>query len=774
MVMGQFCAKGIILLFLLCFSCASNAIISLHDHTTIREIGGQIDVLEDPGGVLNFDQVKNSPLFIPSQHTRPSYGFSSSVYWVRFRIANLSNIPNWILQVRYAPLDFVDFFAPTPGKPGQYTRSHGGDLVATPAGKSKTTYPQFPLLSDSRVRTYYLRIETQSSVILHLKVMTADKLVERSLSEHYFQGAYFGLMTVMALYNLFIFLVIKDRSYLYYSAFILSTGVFQIALQGYAAVHFWPESLWWNNVSNLFAACFSVGFCGKFAQSFIQLHKYHRRLNTLLSWLAAFSFAIGGLSLLLNYQLVVMLISLCGFGVVCFSLAAGIVALRQGSRPAGFYLLAWIVLLVFSAIHILVIFGVLPTHPMLENSIQIGGAVEAILLSMGLADRINTLQKQALQTSQEANKIKDDFMSTITHELLTPINGVKLSLELLKPSLKDTRDIQLLKTASDSSTHLMNLIESMFNFVELRRGSAKLKLKPTDLKWILTSIYDYFDSVNNNAGVHFYLEWDDTLPDLVMADEKKITSIVVELMKNAYAFTPEGYIGISARKVPGSPAGIKISIQDTGRGISSEKLKRIFEAFDQEDNSNLREHGGLGIGLTMINDILKLMHSRLEIESTVNKGTLACFVLPIQESNETLAGNVAPLRNKPAPNTLIQHKVLVVEDNPVNAKLLCKVLENANYIPITASNGLEALDKLDAEKDLKAVLMDCQMPVMDGFHATRIIRRHHIHSNIPVIAITANISSEDHDHCLECGMNDVLTKPVRKHQIEETLVKWLN
>lgn len=766
-------ARHTILLFLLLFCSNSKAIISLYDSSPVLDIGDKIEFLADPSGQLSFDQIRASKQFTPSQSARPSFGFSSSVYWVRFRIANLSSTKDWLLQVRYAPLDYIDFFSPSLDQPGAFNQYRGGDLVPPPSGRRKQTYTQFPLLPNDKVHTYYLRIKTQSSIILNLKIMTQGALQERSINEQYFQGAYFGVMSVMALYNFFVFLVIRDRSYLYYTGFIASTAVFQIALHGYAAVHFWPHSIWWNNVSNLFAACLSVGFCGKFAQNFIQLHKYHRPLNQALGILSLLCFLIGGLSLFINYQLIVMLISVIGFLVVTTSMLAAAYALKQGSRPAGFYLLAWLILLLLSLVHILVIVGILPTLPILENSVQIGGTLEAILLSMGLADRVNTLQKKALHISENANKMKDDFMSTITHELLTPVNGIKLSLELLKQNIDKPSDRQLLKTAENSSTHLMNLIESMFNFVELRRGNIKLIQEPVDLKWILTSIYDYFVSVNDNQSLHFHLNWDDSLPDFILTDERKITTMAVELIKNAYAFTQQGHISISARKVIGSQPKFQISIQDTGRGISKEKLKHLFEAFDQEDNSNLRQHNGLGIGLAVTRDILTLMGGFLDIQSEQDKGTTATITLPLTECNNTKP-KLNPLRNQHQQSHHHKHKILVVEDNPVNSKLLCQVLQNAHYIAVAVGNGKEALEQLDNDPDFSAVLMDCQMPVMDGFQATRIIRRHHRHNNIPVIAITANISAEDRDHCLESGMSDVLTKPVRKDQIEAILLKWLS
>ena len=316
----------------------------------------------------------------------------------------------------------------------------------------------------------------------------------------------------------------------------------------------------------------------------------------------------------------------------------------------------------------------------------------------------------------------------------------------------------------------------MFNFVELRRGNARIKRESVDLKWLLTSVYDYFESINNNASLQLHFNWDDTLPNCIEGDEKKLTSIIIELMKNAFAFTQEGYISISARQVSGATPLFQVTIADSGQGIGREKLKHIFGAFEQGDNSHLRVHGGLGLGLTMANDILKLMGSQLDIQSEAGAGTTVSFKLPIQIPDASNQHNTPDKTTdqKAATNPRSGAKILVVEDNPVNATLICKLLENIKLSPIAAKNGKEALRVLEEQLDISAVLMDCQMPVMDGFQATLAIRKDRHYRNIPIIAITANISSEDHERCITSGMNAVLTKPVKRSQLEHTLHKWLH
>ncbi|RLU00718.1 sensor histidine kinase [Ketobacter sp.] len=617
--------KHFIGLILLCISGPCWALITLHDHSPPLNIGKQIDTLEDPAGNLTLEDVMVSDRFQPSQASRPSFGFTKSVYWVRFRLASLSNVPDWYLQVRYPLLDYVDFYAPAPAATQGYQRFSAGDLRRPENGKRTRTYAQFPLINDAKVRTYYLRVDTQSSMILDLRILNGRQLAEQTNHEQYFQGAYFGLMSVMALYNFFVFLVIRDRSYLYYTGFIASTAVFQIALHGYAHVHFWPQSLWWNNISNLFAACLSVAFCGKFAQSFIQLRQFQPTLDRVLTWLSTFAFLISGLSLMINYQLAVLLIASTGLAVVPLSILAAAIAWRKGSRPAGFFLIAWLVLLIFALLHILCILGILPSYPALENSVQIGGAVEAVLLSMGLADRINRSQHEALKAANRANRTQDEFMSTLSRELMGPLNRIRSDLGKITGQ-PGAEEANALKSVTDSSAYLQSLVESMGHFVALRQGSARMEAGQVDLKGILTQLYDYFHAANDNASVQVSFAWDADIPDTVPGDAPKLTSVLLELIKNAFAFTQQGYVSIAAESLP--DAQIRITVTDTGAGISQERLKRIVEGFRTSNQASVRDGFGAGIGLAMANDILMLMGSRLEIQSEPDRGTRVWFHLP--------------------------------------------------------------------------------------------------------------------------------------------------
>jgi len=312
----------------------------------------------------------------------------------------------------------------------------------------------------------------------------------------------------------------------------------------------------------------------------------------------------------------------------------------------------------------------------------------------------------------------------------------------------------------------------------------KLEHKKLDFHALVLGIVEQFESVVDKEKVSIVLDWEKTTPHWIWGDRNKLTMIVSQLMKNACIYTSEGEIKLScsisnnpsSNKTLSSKSGdiLMLSIADTGIGISQDIQSKIFEGFTQADNSIQRKYGGMGIGLSIIKDILNLMNGTLVLESEPNKGAVFTLKIPIEVLNgcdivPLDINKVYAIRGRHSK----QEKILVVEDNPVNMKLLCKVLEKSNYFPLKAIHGEEALALLQENTDVVAVLMDCQMPVMDGFEATKRIRQLDQFRALPIIAVTANISESDQQRCRDVGMSDYLAKPVKGPMILEVLTKWI-
>lgn len=758
-------------LILTLISFDSHAVITLTDNDLKLEIGKNLEIYLDEGGLELFEEVRTKDFYSPS---RLNFGVTNSIYWLRFAVENKSLHQDWHLRVNYPPTDYIDFYSPKAGS-DTYTVIKTGDRRPFSSRPTKNNFFLLPINPSNETATYYIRFETQSAMNLSMTLISDTSLIETAVGFSYFQGVYFGILLAMALYNLFIFLSMRDKSYLYYVLFIFFMGIFQLTVQGYGVMLIWPDWPWWTNNALIFGVSLTLFFALRFTQSFLLTQRYCPKHDKVMHVLGYGPLINCILVITLPFSISASLAVFMGFLSLLIMASAGISSLKAGSRQARFYLAAWSILICSSFLFLFRLIGFLPSNWLTLHSIQIGSVVEAILLSLGLADRINMLKAEALKAEQGANKLKDEFMSTITHELLTPVNGIRLSLDLLKDKLVTSEDKQLYQTANDSNSHLLKLIESMFTFVEARRGSIKPEESAVVFKQSCENVFNYFhNSKKDSVNIDFV--WDSKLPEYVLLDEKKFSLVLSQLMKNACSYTKSGSVVMSVTLEGCTKC--RISVKDTGIGIESEKLDSLFEAFNQSDNSLKREHGGLGLGLSIVNDILNLFSTKLELISEVGKGTCATFVMPITspspEEIELLKKSVTVPIQTTLNETSKKSKILVVEDNPVNAKLLCKLLEKVGYVPVSAIHGEEAISILDEQDDIDAILMDCQMPVMDGYEATRIIRDHDNYSEIPIIAVTANVSAEDQQRCKDCGMDHYLPKPVKKDILVEVLTRYLN
>jgi len=745
------------------------------------QLGLSAEVLEDELGELGFSQVSSKEYknkWNMSDQEIPNFAISDSVYWLRITFnSTLTENKVWWFEVGYALQDYLDFYVIHEGVVERVINT--GDR--RPFNTRPVNFRNFLFeldINPGETKQVYLRLDTHDGLHEPCPITLWDKdefafeLGTRNLG----LGLFFGIMIVMGLYNFFIYLSVKDLAYLYYVAYICGFCAWEITYYGFSFQYLWPNSPVFGNqilfILNSFWAMCTVQFVRHF------LHT-----KTLVPWFerASYIYLVGGAAIILfaltgRYAIGNLLIVPLGITYCIPCLVAGVICWRENYRPSRYFLVAWSAFLLSITFFTLKMGGILPATFMFEKSIQIGSVVEVILLSLGLADRINTLKREKLEALKGSNKLKDEFMSTITHELLTPINGIRLSLSLMSENLSE-EDKEYLQISKSSSKHMLEIVESMLIFTESRRGTLRLKRKPFNLINSIQHIFNEFGD-SNYKQLNFVLNIDSSTPKMIEGDQKKLTLIVTELLRNAVTFTKKGNITLSSSATKASVEGVfdlTISVSDTGSGISDNQKIRIFEAFEQLDNSFTREQGGLGIGLTNTKDLLDLMAGSLQIESSPNQGTTVTIELPVKGIEGEEEGLNQDKRSELPVNGGVktQTKILIVEDNAVNAMLMAKVLRKAHYCVVVAVHGEDALERLEENPDTAAILMDCQMPVMDGFEATRRIRLIKMFKDIPIIAVTANVSEVDQQRCRDVGMSDYLPKPASKAGIETTLARWV-
>jgi len=384
-------------------------------------------------------------------------------------------------------------------------------------------------------------------------------------------------------------------------------------------------------------------------------------------------------------------------------------------------------------------------------------------------------QRKATENLRQSDKLKNEFLATMSHELRTPMNGIMGVIELLKLEQPDESDnITLL---SNSAAEMMKLVNRILDFTQLQAGTTKYEPTLFSLTEIFDSFSKRYSERCSSKSLTFNYRNEANADLTVRSDRKKLTHIVEELLDNAYSFTHKGGVTLSLSIQPyceittdasrGSQP-VCITVEDTGVGISPSDQEKIFNAFTQADGSFSRSHYGLGLGLVSCKRFAEIMGGTLTLESQLSKGSKITVLLHMEVLTQ-------PKKIDPAIEIVTtDKKLLIVEDNITNQLVLKGILQKLGYETAVAENGLRALEYLSANP-VDLILMDCQMPEMDGFETTDRIRSSDgPYKNIPIVAVTANTMSGDRERCLNIGMNDYLGKPVRRDLLQEKLTYWLN
>lgn len=395
----------------------------------------------------------------------------------------------------------------------------------------------------------------------------------------------------------------------------------------------------------------------------------------------------------------------------------------------------------------------------------------------GLAEKNLALEQKAAELAEarnealRASEAKSQFLATVSHELRTPINGFLGMTQLLAETPLSAEQRDMLDTAIDSARILHKLIESILDFSHLERGELAFQAAPFDLRQTVEAIAARHRGAALAKGLELYSAIDEALPKRVAGDPDRLRQILDSLLDNALKFTHEGEITLVVTDCGHSL--VRFTVHDSGIGVSEEQQRKIFELFSQGDGSSTRQYGGLGLGLTLSQQLARHMGGGIRLESQPGRGTTFHVELPLPAASEEERQRPLAPPARRAPNE--RPRLLVVEDNPMNRALAKAILSKLGYEYRFAENGQEALDQL-SRNSFDLIVMDCQMPVMDGYEASQAIRHAEAGSGnrIPILAVTANAMSGDRERSLAAGMDDYLSKPYTIEQLDEKIATLLN
>lgn len=374
--------------------------------------------------------------------------------------------------------------------------------------------------------------------------------------------------------------------------------------------------------------------------------------------------------------------------------------------------------------------------------------------------------QRAKQAAESANLSRGEFLANMSHEIRTPMAAILGHADILKDHLKDPDNLQVVETIRRNGNFLLNIINDILDLSKIDAGKLKLETGPVRPDAIVGDIRSLMDVRAAEKDLPLRIKFAGAIPETIQSDAVRLRQVLLNLVGNAIKFTDEGEVRLVVRYDAGAHR-LCFDVIDTGFGIPESKIHTLFEPFTQVDNTSTRSFGGTGLGLTICRRLAEALGGAIEVESKLGKGSRFTFVLPIKKPERLIQPNlnIESIDDTPPTEIRLSARVLVVDDRRDIRYLAQHFIEKAGGIVFTATNGQEAIDFIESDgtAEVDLIVMDMQMPVMDGYDATAELRRRNC--QLPIIALTANAMKSDRDECLAAGCTDYTTKPLDRRKL---------
>jgi signal transduction histidine kinase/CheY-like chemotaxis protein len=609
-------------------------------------LGPEMKWVEDKTNQLTFEHVKALPqkhFKSGSQHTF-NKGYTSSSYWIRVRLNFPSNLLNskWLLEIPFPLLDYVALYSPD--KDNNYSIIQTGDRSPFSQRDLDTTDFVFRLQPQQENNTYYLHVKTMDSLQVPLFLWNVDHFPKHNAYTTGLQGLYFGIMIVMVLYNLFIYLSTRERSYLYYISYISTFIVFQASIQGYSFEYLWPNNTRWANINIPFLGVLSLFFATLFARSILNTHSLIPKFDKSLVFISRILFLTLPLVLFARYDIGIIAALCSTFIFFNLVLVAACLAVLKNNRTAKVFTLAWSIFLISGVISLLGAVNILPIEYANQVALQIGSAIEVILLSMALADRINAIEQEKSEIESKSrsilldaniqlennNRLKDEFIATISHEIRTPMNGVLGSAQLLLDTHPDEEQSLYINTINHSGQTLLEILNNILDYSKIEADKLTLEPSEFDLEEMIHECVECFSIIASQNNIRLFVRIHNNTPKRIISDPIRFKQILLNLISNAFKFTLQGQVVVHVQLAENSKDALYIEVEDSGCGLTDEQQSILFQPFVQIDGSSSREKGGTGLGLAISKKLTKLMQGDIGVRSQLGKGATFWFTAAIK------------------------------------------------------------------------------------------------------------------------------------------------
>jgi hypothetical protein len=721
----------------------------------------------------SIDQVHRDWSTIPTQQVRDksaTLGNGDDVYWLRIELntADIS-IDEWMLGVSNGNIDRLTAYLIADNDIEAETTTD----TNKPFSMRKVLHPDLYLpvnLQPNKQYQLYLRVEHNGFVDTPVLLISRADMLNWQSQLRFERGIYYGAVLMMVLFNFCLWLSTRQIAYLYYIFFIASMGMIVAIVDGVAFQSLWPSLPWLNRYAlNVFTNLPAI-FAILFTVSFLNLSLKRSRLLYLLLCLLALNIAILFFSVALPVSYAHFIgasVCLITFPVLLF---AGAYSWYGGHFYAKYFTFAWLLLcLMISLVSAAAVDIALIEMNDIWSWLRWSSIVEMTLLSFALAARINYIV-MAGEAARAESLAKSDFIAHISHELRTPMNGILGMSELLKGQLTDPVQRHYNQVIYQSGQSLLAVINDILDSAKIEANKQAVVYAAFNIRALANQVLFVIEAQALAKGVELQCDADPAIPDFVIGDAQRIRQVISNLLNNAIRFTDSGSITLSLTALE---HGVRFNVVDTGMGISQHTQETLFDAFVQGEVGRNTATKGSGLGLYICRRLVHLMGGEIHCSSAEGVGANFWFDLTLRPA---MGGGTQGSNHitEPAEGSCAL-RLLVAEDNKVNQLVISKMLQKNGHQAAVVDNGAKAVAYYRKHyRHIDVVLMDCEMPVLNGYRAVEKIRRFELARQlprIPIIAFTAHALPEYAQRCLACGMDDVMVKPIDERIMRELLSK---
>jgi signal transduction histidine kinase len=592
------------------------------------QLGRHLEFLEDEQGRWSLEDIRrpeNARRFTPSERDVPSFGFSTAPIWFHFELrGQVRHRQRMLLEIAFPMLDRVEVYVERPE--GGFDREVVGDHF--PHGNKVISHSSFlfPLeVNPGQRRQVYLRVQTEGALQLPLTLWTPQGFWDHEQRTRIAYGFYYGFMIIMIIYNLFLFVATRYRSYLLFVFYALSLLVYLATNDGLVQEVLLPAFPWWANRIVPISLGTAVGVGGLMTLELFNLKGIMPGWHRVLFWMSVVGLASAVGALFIPYNAVTRFAAFWVAPGTTMILIVSVLTWRRGQQIARYYILAWSIMVLGTVLASFSRLGLIPRTQLTDFSWVIGLALNVVFISIALADRINPLKREREQVQTELreayeqlaehDRIKSNFFANVSHELRTPLTLILTPLEQLLGGLAGDLPesvTERLRLMEGNTQRLLRLVNQLLDFSRLESGAMAVSYERVDARALVAAITEAFQPYARSKEISLSLRGEQDLPSLY-TDPVKLEKIIGNLLSNACKFTDSS--GQVVCRLSADEASLEIAVIDTGIGIGRQDLPKLFERFSQIDDSSTRRYEGTGIGLALSRELVALMGGELTVQS---------------------------------------------------------------------------------------------------------------------------------------------------------------